>query len=90
MNVESDLRGCDFSFVGRRHIKGLTDAAELTSILRRGLDSPALTLEYAEIRDAANWTAGDPVGELAEPVALVAAVVGGVRLIDNMEFSAPA
>ena len=43
-------------------------------------------MEYAEVRDPQRWTSGLPTGTLERAVGLVAAKVGGVRLIDNMEF----
>ena len=46
-------------------------------------------VEYAEVRDPGRWTADAPTGLLEQAVALVGANVGGVRLIDNMELSAP-
>ena len=66
---------------------GLRDAEELAALLRAELASPAIDLEYAEVRDPENWTADAPSGLLERGVALVAAKVGGVRLIDNMELS---
>ncbi len=67
---------------------GLRDAEELAAFLRSELQQPAIELEYAAIRDPGNWTADAPTGVLDRAVALVAAKVGGVRLIDNMELSA--
>lgn len=68
---------------------GLRDASTLQDMLQAELDHPSIGLEYAEIRDPSAWTPDAPTGLLGQAVALVAAVVGGVRLIDNMELSAP-
>ena len=68
---------------------GLRDASTLQNMLQAELDHPSVGLEYAEIRDPSAWTTKAPSGLLEEAVALVAAVIGGVRLIDNMELSAP-
>ncbi len=46
--------------------------------------APGVRLEYAAVRDTTQWTAGDPSGPLENCVALVAARVGPVRLIDNL------
>ncbi|QDV08573.1 Pantothenate synthetase [Planctomycetes bacterium Poly30] len=66
---------------------GLRDASTLTEMLIHALDAPGVDLEYAEIRNPSNWTADAPPGLIEEAVALVAAKVGGVRLIDNMLLS---
>ena len=47
-------------------------------------NAPEVRLEYAAVRDTTQWTAGDPSGPLENCVALVAARVGPVRLIDNL------
>lgn len=79
---------------GLREVKaawaqGLRDAEALAGMLGAALEHPRIELEYAEVRDPSNWTEDAPSGLLDEAVALVAAQVGGVRLIDNMELSAP-
>jgi len=68
---------------------GERQAAALATALRAALDSPALTVEYAEIRDPESWTESAPMTPLTRAVALVAAQVGGVRLIDNSVLSEP-
>lgn len=68
---------------------GLRDASTLQAMLHAELDHPTIGLEYAEIRDPSAWTTEAPPGLIGQAVALVAAVVGGVRLIDSMELSAP-
>lgn len=69
--------------------QGLRDADALAGTLRVALEHPGVELEYAEIRDPGAWTGDAPTGLVERAVALVAAQVGGVRLIDNMELSAP-
>jgi len=66
---------------------GERDPAELERVLRGALTSPAVRVEYAAVRDPERWTAATPPGPLQRAVALVAAVVGGVRLIDNVVLS---
>lgn len=63
------------------------EALEL--VLRSELGVPGVELEYAAVRDLAAWTAGPPEAPLLEPVALVAARIGPVRLIDNHPLDAP-
>ena len=46
-------------------------------------------LEYAALRDPERWTPGEPRGPLERAVALVAARVGPVRLIDNLRLDGP-
>lgn len=69
--------------------QGLRDADALAGTLRVALEHPGVEIEYAEVRDPGAWTADAPSGLMERAVALVAAQVGGVRLIDNMELSAP-
>ena len=69
---------------------GERDAAELSAILRAVFEEAKRPFEYAAIRDPERWTAEDPEGRLERAVALVAARVGCVRLIDNMLLSAGA
>ncbi|MEC8495859.1 MAG: pantoate--beta-alanine ligase, partial [Planctomycetota bacterium] len=69
--------------------QGLRDADALAGTLRVALEHPGVEVEYAEVRDPGAWTADAPSGLMERAVALVAAQVGGVRLIDNMELSAP-
>ncbi len=66
---------------------GERDPAALERALREALTSPAVQVEYAAVRDPERWTAAAPPGPLQRAVALVAAVVGGVRLIDNVVLS---
>jgi pantothenate synthetase len=41
-------------------------------------------IEYATVRDPSAWTPNEPRGPMERAVALVAARVAAVRLIDNM------
>lgn len=66
--------------------KGLRDADTLTEVLAAALNVPGVHVEYAEIRDPSAWTVEALTGLLESAVGLVAAQVGGVRLIDNMEL----
>ncbi|MDP6408977.1 MAG: pantoate--beta-alanine ligase [Planctomycetota bacterium] len=63
--------------------EGARDAALLGALLRENLERVGVEVEYAELRDPERWSAAAPLGELERAVALVAARVGGVRLIDN-------
>jgi len=69
--------------------EGLRDGAELERGLREDLQRAGLEVEYAELRDPERWELGRPPGVLERAVALVAARVGGVRLIDNCVLHEP-
>ncbi|MBL8860519.1 MAG: pantoate--beta-alanine ligase [Planctomycetes bacterium] len=71
-------------------IAGERDATRLAATLRAALASSRLALEYAAVRDPELWSAGDPDGPLERAVALVAARIGGVRLIDNLRLDGEA
>ena len=58
-------------------------AAPLAAAMEEHLDADELELEYAAVRDPEAWTAEAPDGPLEQARALVAARIGGVRLIDN-------
>lgn len=45
-----------------------------------------LIIEYAAVRNPSAWTADDPPGELSHAQALIAARLGRVRLIDNLQL----
>ncbi|MBK7874795.1 MAG: pantoate--beta-alanine ligase [Planctomycetes bacterium] len=64
--------------------------ARLSAAMRTVLADGPATLEYAEIRDPERWTRDEPVGPIERAVALVAARLGGVRLIDNLRLDEPA
>lgn len=66
---------------------GERDASALRALLHAHLEAPGVDLEYGEVRDPTSWSAGSPEGALARARALVAANVGPVRLIDNLELS---
>ena len=57
--------------------------------MRVELDLPGVEVEYAAVREANAWTTGAPDAPLSEGVALVAARIGGVRLIDNHLLAEP-
>jgi len=61
---------------------GERDPQRLEQILEQQLQRPGIELEYAALRDSVAWSAETPA-KLQEPVALVAARLGAVRLIDN-------
>ena len=73
----------------RRFHEGERSVERLGEALRAPLDVPGLVLDYAELRSARAWSAVEPEGELEAPVALVAARVGEVRLIDCFVLSDP-
>ncbi|HEV8114332.1 MAG TPA: pantoate--beta-alanine ligase [Planctomycetota bacterium] len=64
-------------------VKGVRDARVLADAMRGVLDRSAVAVEYAAVRDPEKWTRADPVGPLERGVALVAARLSSVRLIDN-------
>jgi len=59
----------------------------LAELLAAELAQADLEVEYATVRDAENWTAEPPTADLQQAVALIAARVGAVRLIDNRILS---
>ena len=63
--------------------RGVRDAGSLSAAMSSALADAPVEVEYATVRDPRAWTRGDPVGRLKRAVALVAARVGPVRLIDN-------
>jgi pantoate--beta-alanine ligase len=65
---------------------GQRDAAALRKVLAASLTEGPISVEYATVRDPEHWTEHDPTGEMVRAVALIAARVGGVRLIDNMRL----
>jgi pantoate--beta-alanine ligase len=62
---------------------GARDAPALAAAMRETLARSAISVEYATVRDPGNWTREEPAGSLERAVALVAARVSSVRLIDN-------
>ena len=78
--LSEGLAACDAAWRA-----GERDANALLELLRAPfLNAPGVSLDYAALREVGAWTAEDPVGDLAAGVALVAAQVGPVRLIDNL------
>lgn len=67
---------------------GERDAETLQRTLREATSAPGVELEYAALRDPRRWTREEPRGRLERAIALVAARVGGVRLIDNQPLDA--
>jgi len=65
---------------------GERSAAELAAAMGRVLEPAPLAVEYAEVRDPERWTATAPDAPLERAVALVAAKLGRVRLIDNLRL----
>jgi pantoate--beta-alanine ligase len=64
-------------------VEGVRDADALRELLAAELDVPGVQVEYADVRDPARFD--EPAsGRMEHARALVAAVVGGVRLIDNL------
>jgi pantoate--beta-alanine ligase len=63
--------------------RGARDARSLSAAMSAELAGAPFEVEYATVRDPSAWTRGDPEGRLERAVALVAARVGSVRLIDN-------
>jgi len=64
---------------------GVRDAEALRAALLAPFEGAnGVRLDYAALRDAEEWTAEDPTGAMGSCVALVAARVGSVRLIDNL------
>ncbi len=66
--------------------KGLRQAASLRKCMHDSLVRDRIEIDYAEVRDPDAWTRSEPAGSLERAVALIAARVGGVRLIDNMRL----
>jgi len=71
-------------------VRGERDAARLEAVLAEHLAQAGIKIEYAAVRDPEVWTGdGRPVGPLEHGQALVAARLGGVRLIDNLRLDGP-
>jgi pantoate--beta-alanine ligase len=65
---------------------GELPVAEIEQRIRAEIEAAGLAVEYAAIRDPDDWSAGRPAEPRGLAVALVAARLGGVRLIDNLLF----
>lgn len=66
---------------------GERDAAALEALMQRELAAREIDVEYAAVRERGAWSAEPPSAALRDGVALVAARVGPVRLIDNHVLS---
>jgi pantoate--beta-alanine ligase len=66
--------------------RGRRDVASLRASMAEVLALARVSVEYATVRDPDRWTRDDPEHQLERAVALIAARVGGVRLIDNMRL----
>lgn len=65
---------------------GERNAEALTQRIRGEFKGPGLEVEYVELRDPARWEQGGLTGEVTAARALVAARLGGVRLMDNLDL----
>ena len=65
---------------------GERTADGLSAAMADCLNHDGLTLEYAEVRDPAQWTAQLPQTPLERAQALIAVRIGSVRLIDNLRL----
>lgn len=70
----------------RRWQQGVRSAAALETLMTETLNHPKLKLEYAAVRDEANWTSYTPTVPLSKPRALIAVYLNQVRLIDNLSL----
>jgi pantoate--beta-alanine ligase len=68
---------------GAREAKNLVPAMRAV-IEGRAQGGVTIELEYATVRDPTAWTREEPQGPLRSAVALIAARLGSVRLIDNV------
>ena len=66
---------------------GCRDCNQLRAAMR-ALLLPPLKVDYAEIRDPLNWQAESPHGTVDQAIALIAATIADVRLIDNLRLDA--
>ncbi len=67
--------------------QGIRVAEKLEDIMLDTLQHPDLKVEYAAVRDPNGWTENSPDYPLKQAQALIAAHLGGVRLIDNLCLS---
>ena len=68
---------------------GERDAATLEALLQNSIQEAGRVFDYAAVRDPSEWTVECPSGELRVAVAVVAARVGPVRLLDNHLLADP-
>ena len=67
--------------------EGVTNPIVLERNMQEQLIHPKLNVEYAAIRDQDNWTPNTPTHVITTPRALIAAYLGEVRLIDNLQLN---
>ncbi|MFT7486564.1 MAG: pantoate--beta-alanine ligase [Candidatus Paceibacteria bacterium] len=77
-SLSSALRRCTEAWQAGERIP-----ARLEQVLRKEFAAWGVECDYAGVRDPQDWTAETPEGPLTEAVALVAARLGPVRLLDN-------
>ncbi|MDD9883068.1 MAG: pantoate--beta-alanine ligase [Gammaproteobacteria bacterium] len=65
---------------------GARAPAALESVMRARLQHPQIALDYATVRDPANWSEHPPPAPMRHARALIAATIDKVRLIDNLEL----
>ena len=65
---------------------GIRDANALQQEMHENLRADQIRVDYAEIRDPCNWQPDSPKGLVEHAVALIAAYIGSVRLIDNLRL----
>ena len=65
---------------------GIRDANALQQEMHENLRADQIQVDYAEIRDPCNWQPDSPNGLVEQAVALIAAHIGSVRLIDNLRL----
>ena len=65
---------------------GIHDCDRLRTAMLSVLENDKILVEYADVRDPNNWQPVSPTGDLDHVVALIAAKIGGVRLIDNLRL----
>ncbi len=70
-----------------RH-EGERGANKLREVMLRELQTGDIQVEYAELRDPQAWSSAAPTIPMVRAQALIAALVGQVRLIDNLRLDA--
>ncbi len=63
---------------------GIHNPLELETRMRKKLMHPEISIEYIAVRDQERWTKDTPHQPITHARALLAATIGGVRLIDNL------
>jgi pantoate--beta-alanine ligase len=69
-------------------LAGVREPRRLSASMRAVLSRAPVEVEYASMRDPERWTREEPSAPMERAVALIAARVGGVRLIDNLRLDA--